>query len=274
MSLNTILDSDSSIDIDNKNSIQKVSLKEICNIYNMYPKMESFLNKYESDDIKQKLNSLKITFDTEEKTDPEYDLLVLLKLYKDMRKMDKERRRYIRKAQTYEQHKSLYNNNQVLANDINNLLNSENKDSKVMTQYIQRVFSEHKMINELIIYKLLYHTPLTKVKVSKNNYMETVGKICLTLNSVSSLLVSYLEDHTWTIHYKSTRNFIVPKNKVIITNTVSVKDMKNTFFKTYMAMITNYLTRCYDGSIKHIIEEDSKYDFAWVFITVRYENSN
>lgn len=265
-----LLDSDSSIEDVNTN--QKVSFDDLCNIYNMKTDMDKFINNTETSVIKHKLSVLKTN--TDDEGNREYELLVLLKLYKDMRKLDKERRRYIRKAKEYEQYKSLYNSNQVLANDINNLLNTENKDTKVMCNYIQRAFTEQKMVNELIIYKLLYHIPTEKVKVTKNNYMDIVGRICLSLNSFTPLLVSYLEDHTWTVNYKNTLNFIVPKKKVLLTNTVSLRNMKNTFFKTYMAMVTNYLAKCFDGSIKHNIEEDSKYDFAWVFISVRYGNKN
>lgn len=46
--------------------------------------------------------------------------------------------------------------------------------------------------------------------------------------------------------------------------------MKNTFFKTYITMVTGYLNRCYD-SVKNVIEEDSKYDIVWVFMVVKYK---
>jgi hypothetical protein len=238
----------------------------------MYVGMNAFIEENDSKCIKHKLDLLKNNVDL--KDNREQEQLILLKLYKDMRKMDKNRMRYIRKAKKYKQQKIVYNTNHDIASDINNLLNTKNKDIKTMSRYINNIYTDQKIIDELIIYKLLYHIPEKKIKVCEDNYIDIIGNICSILNSVTPLLVSYIEDHVWIINHKSTRNFIVPKKKVLLTNTIPLKVMKNTNFRKYMSMITGYLTKCYDGSIKYNIEEDSKYDFAWVFISIRYGNNN
>lgn len=270
MSSKTKSDSDSSADSNGSNLIQKVSLQKLCDIYNLYPRMNDFIDRYETKELKDKLSTYKIVLGTDEKRDDDGNLILLLKLYKDMRRMDKERSRYMRRAQEYKQNNILYNGDNELANNINNLLNAKKNDNKKMTTYMQQAFSESKMINELLIYKLLYHIPQSKVSITKNNYIDNMDKICSLLNSFTPLLGLYLESNTWTINTESTRNFIVPKKKILITNTISLQDRKNTFFNTYIAMVTSYLKKCYECSIKYNIKEDTKYDLAWVIVSIRY----
>ena len=209
-----------------------------------------------------------------------FENLIVLKMFKRLKWLEKHSYDIRTEINDYNKYKKMYaGNNSISAmvrefnlksiNDHNN--DHNNHDSEIM-RLMEQILTPHKMTQELLTYELLHYRPIAKVLFDRDDLSSVANQIKMTLNRFNLIIHPYLEDRcSWTVNYKDTLNFVVPKNKIVFSNTIDTQDQENNMIIAHMDMMINYIKRCYKiPSLKYVIVEDNKYYFSWILISMGY----
>jgi hypothetical protein len=117
----------------------------------------------------------------------------------------------------------------------------------------------------------MHYRPDDKALFNEDNLVSIANQIKMDSDRFNPIIQHYLEDRSWILNTEDTLNFSVPKNKVILSNTINTHDQENTTIITHMDMLINYIKRHYKvPALKYVIVEDNKYYFTWILILIGY----
>lgn len=255
-------------------------LEKFCNNEERYNKIKNIVEEYNSEELKKVIDNLLVSdVDlTNEKTRDKYESLLMLRVFKTLKKCEKESIKYNLEVENYNKYNKLYTNNDETINSVKNF--NENYDESNINEMINlltKCMTPFKMKYELLTYELLNHKSTDKVIVDSNNFNEHVENIKNTMNRFNTLILCYLESKIWKVHTKNTKNFAVPKSKlkdsIVLSNSTSEDNLTNTYLITHMDMLVSYLKRKYNGiSIKYSIKKDTKYKMCWILVYIIRDN--
>ena len=247
------------------NSKNNINIKNLC----CFNELTKFINKYDVNELKEKLQNLMINITKND----ESEKLLILKIYKRLSNIDIDSQNYKIELDNYNKYQKMYANDNETAKLIHNFNIDPIQEPEMRLNLIKQILTPHKLTQELLTYELLHYRPDNKMRIllDKNNLKEVSEKIKIEINRFNPIIISYIEDHSWTINYTDTLNFKVEQNTIIISNTIDTSDEENHILTTHMNMLVNYIKRIFKLlSIKYFIIEDSKYDFSWIFISINY----
>ncbi len=263
----------------NGSSINGVELKDLCDVENNYEEMKLFIEKFDVENLIQSsnnflLNSNNIGEPESEQKNKRYELLLILKLFKKIKLMENQWHQYWLESSQYNKN---IDNFKTCINQYGNIIHEFNiKPEKDKTEYeyillLKNALSQQKMKHELLIYELINYTPTSKIYFEAR-YLQTIAlDIKNELDRFNPIIQTYLEDDQWTINYKNTMNFAVPKNKIIYSNTISRHDASNDTVIQHMNLVTNFINNIFKiSSGKFVIIDDNKYNICWILISVGY----
>jgi hypothetical protein len=85
------------------------------------------------------------------------------------------------------------------------------------------------------------------------------------------LIQEYLEDTVWHINKESTLNFTVPKNKIVLSNTIGVENFNNNMITIHLDLLIKYIKRNFNvNTCKYMVAEDNKYKMCWLLFIIRF----
>jgi hypothetical protein len=285
-------------DNDSNDYLPNVSLEHVCNIEGNYHVMKRFVEEFNVKDLKKEVDDIFINFNIND-VNEKFKMLLMLRVFKKIKLMEKSSNDYYINYQNImnEYNKSDYNDfvidevdhcdnhgiNHSDNHDVNdpmihmvdlvhnfNIKDDVNKKKSEYVNLMQNILTEQKMNNVLLAYELLNYRPSgSRIVFDNNNTDITSELIRAELNRFNPIIQQYLEDREWTINYKNTLNFSVPKNKIVISNTISMNHTSNNVVTEHMNMLRKYIRRNFKTeSVKCAIVEDNKYDLSWTLISI------
>lgn len=260
-----------------------LSLKDICDIENNYTDMIKFIEKNAKnksalnnniDNIVytiSKCDHIKLRSTCHDKEIKNIKLLLMLKIFKKIKEI--ELTHLCTKNKSH-----IPNDNDIsisISNDIHkfNITSDNNYDDKSF-ELLKNIMTPTKIKYELLKYELINYSPNNKIIVESpvNAYPDSISNLMTNeINRFNIFIENIIEDDTWIINFKNTKNFSVPKNKFIISNTIEIDNITNCALSEHMELLSNYLKRMFDmASLKYAIVEDNKYYMAWILIIIGY----
>lgn len=262
-----------------------VDLEELCDIEGnkVFDGLKKFVNENNADNLRrdmQKLfvncpKSLNNTNEESVKAYNKFENLLLLKTFKRLKLMEKECIEYKLEYEEYDTYHNLYANNSDKAEAVHefNTTRIENRANETddSDQFMKTILTQYKKDYELLTYELLFYRPKFKISLTKDNMKDVSNKICTNISRFNPLVKLLLEDHSWTVNTKDTLNFSVPKNRIVLSNSINTEDEENSTLTTHLDMLMQYIRRIYKvTSARYTIQSDNKYYFSWILITVGY----
>jgi len=267
MSRTTVLESNVVIIDENENEdgISCLTLKNLCDIegVDMFDRIEQF--RKDND-----LNTMHKTLTIDDRSEN----LILLKTFKRLKRIEKACIAYKTDYERYDQSQNTYVDCTDRGEMIHNInINSNNNTNT--EDYIKTLFTPYKIQQELLTYELFNYKPKQKIPFTCNNCEDIAKIICDDISRFSPIMYSVLEDKSWTVHTEDTLNFSVPKDRIILSNTIRTIDSENSYLISHLDTLIDYISRVYKlASVRHIIVEDNKFYITWVLITLRYRNAS
>jgi hypothetical protein len=257
-----------------------VDLKDICDIEGdeVFDRVKKFVEKNNQHDLKHNIQKLFTSLPKSETINSiesyaEFENLLILKTFKRLKLIEKNCIDYKMDYELYDKYQNMY----VKSSDNGDLVHSINMsyhvdDTKNDKLIIQTLLTPYKMHQELLTYELLFYKPNHKIPFTVNNFEEIAKKICTDISRFNPIIQIFIEDHSWTVNTKDTLNFSVPKNRVVLSNTIKTSNESNSLLTSHLDILMNYISRVYKVvSAKYVIIEDNKFYFSWILITIGYK---
>lgn len=249
----------------------KLDIKILCDTEKNYDQMKSFVENSDPLVFKTEIDNVINESDTYLNTDSleKYKLLLMLRLFNKMKSIEKQRDDDNHKREEYYLHylspnKKMYENSDTDHINAVHQFNNKDKTNIPESEYydlLKKSMTICKMDRELLTYELLHYLP-------KEQYGESLNIPCMVkciLDHFNPLIQQYMEDNVWLINYKSTLNFAVSPDKVVISNTISNLNAHNSIMIMYLDLMKRYIKNMFKlSSFKYMIIEDTKYDVTWV----------
>ena len=265
--------------------IEGVNLKDMCDFESLdcFEHMKQFVAHYEPSDLTSDMQNVMqnlpdlvhITKDTDESKQimHRFENLLMLKMFKRLKWIEKYSYDNKIEMDKYYKYQKMYQNNNTSIKKIHefNLKSDKDKTKDELSLLVDEVLTPYKMSQELLTYDLLHYRPDVKALFNEDNLASIANQIKTDLDRFNPIIQHYLEDRSWILNIEDTLNFSVPKNKIILSNTINTQDQENTTIITHMDMLINYIKRHFKvPTLKYVIAEDNKYYFTWILISIGY----
>lgn len=243
-------------------------LEKMCVSENVLQKMKKYLNESDAIDIKKKIeNNIDI------KKKEEYKLILILKLFKHIVKIDNEKNKYREKCKINTSNNQMYIENDNMANMVRVINTEKNMDNININDFFRKTMTDTKIRYELLTYELMYYNVSKKNVIDGN--IESFNQLKMELDRFIPLFSDYFEDYVWTLNTVDTMNFKVPENKIIYSNTIDSDYVDNNNLLSNLKLLISHIRRLFTiQTIKYNIVEDTKYNFSWVLISIGYKKLN
>lgn len=270
-----------------------VSIKDMCELENthdckLFDQLLEYIESNDTNDIQKKLADIYTVNDqptvddqpiniSSNDSNAEYRNLITMRVFQRFKGLEHNCLEFREKSKQYNMYQKMYNTCKISAKEIHDYNVSEKQennnafDSNQKLELLMKAMTPYKMTQELLTYELLHFCNDPVVKFDEDNCEDISNKIRYDVDRFNPIVQAYLEDRSWTINKKDTLNFSVPKNRIVLSNTIDTTVAKNTIFLTHMDMLVHYIKRCYKiSSLKYLIVEDNKYDLTWVLIVIGF----
>lgn len=265
-----------------------VDLEQLCKLggLSVFDRLKHFVQENDPNDIKYNMDNLfsnlpKITNDISTTSDTKknierFEYHLIMKTFKRLKLIEKECIDYKVEYEDYDKYNNMYVTSSDKGNSVH-LFNTSNNidtvDDTEINKVIETIMTPHKKHMELLTYELIFYKPDFKVAFTKNNLKEVSNKIATNISRFNPIFQLLLEDHSWSVNITDTINFSVPKNRIVLSNTIKSTDEEDTNLILHMDKLINYIKRVYKvTSARYIIVPDNKFDFSWVLVTIGYTN--
>ena len=203
-----------------------------------------------------------------------FEFFVILRIFKRLTLLESCSNEYKIESDKYNKYNKMYTYDNNIAVNIHKFNNNLEK-CYTQSELILKALTPYRMNQELLSYELLHYRPdnFNKIIFFNDNMDSISHNIRDEINRFNPIIQSYIEDKCWTVNFNDTLNFGVPKNKIIISNTISTYDIDNHIINEHMDMLLSYLKHIFKvSSMKYAIVEDNKYDLSWILISIGYYN--
>lgn len=252
-----------------KISDDDVLMKNMCNDEKLFVGLKNFIDNHDDEQLEidmKKMFENMIEYSDDDDTIKRQEMLLMCRVFRKIKTIDKQAKNYRNLANKYRQCDKMYIKNDKIVDKVvkyNDM--KDDNDTDKMINLLSKCMTPIKMKHELLLYELLHYKTNEKIEINKNSIVKIINRFDL-------LISSYLENRSWTVNLKNTKNFIVPKNAVVFSNTVNRQDVCNSNVKNHMNMLVQYLKRCYNISrVKVSIKKDTKYKLGWILVYVYFE---
>ena len=257
-----------------------ISLRDICDIENNYQEMKNFIKEHDESLLQKDIEDLNIHnyqhFKNQQSGESvkKFKLLLMLRIFKQIKKNEL----------SCLHNKLNFDNNRIIetynsdTNKISVMVHDFNKNNKSYDEcfdLLKNIITAPKMKYDLLKYELINYSPKEKILV-ESSCLNNVSELIKTeINRFNHLIRYLIEDDTWIINNETTKNFIVPKNKFVISNTTEIDNINNDLLLDHMDLLCIYLKRMFNVPLlKYSIVEDNKYDIAWILILIGFYTDN
>lgn len=284
-------------DVYNYLNESRFGLKSMCDTEgdDVFNRIKTFVDQNDPNDLKRDMKKLSLTTNISNVTNTEenskavehslpsvdhrlplieptvaqikFENLLILKTFKRLHMLEKTCMNYKSEYEKYNKYQNMYLNDNAIADlvrDIN--LNQDSLQNKLIM--IQKIITPHKINQELLTFELLFYSPKELISFDDKTLEEMAEFIKNDINRFNLIIQHLLENRSWTINSKDTLNFSLPKNKIIISNTIITYNEENSSLLMHMDMLADYIRRVYKVSMKYTIVDDNKYHFSWIFIVI------
>lgn len=236
--------------------------------------LDNFLQSQDPLFLKSNIDMLRLEFDKSGLKNPEIKMSLILHVMERKEKYKKDVEQYKQEYEEYYRDHKMYVKNQKLASLIHEITSGNTNiigEPEKEPDLLKLVLTPYKIRQELLTYELLHYKQTKKIKFSNKNFIEISEKIKQDIDRFNLLIDPYVESKNWSVHYKDTLNFSVPKNRVAFVNTIEESETENMNLDTHVNMLIKYIARNYKiKSQKYIFPSDNKYVMAWVIILIGY----
>jgi hypothetical protein len=278
----------------NIRTLKSTSLQDLCEIEKNYDQMKRFIEKSDKLELKKMVDGIlesDMISGSAEATQEMVNLL-MLRLCGKIKSMERECQEYFIESELIHGSETIRGSELIRGSETINgseeyddmihnyveKIGTDGEDESKERKLVGLIFNRKQMRHEILKYELTnYPYSSTCKKNMRNRYVFTDNNMyCAELirdqiDKFNPLVGEYLEDTTWTINYKSTPCFQVPKNKILITNTTSLENKRNKKLTEHLDLLVEYLKRTFDQtSVRFKICEDNKFEIVWLLIAVGY----
>jgi hypothetical protein len=274
-----------------------VNIKDICDIDNhkSFDQLLEYVENNDVDVIQKKLDDINQIIASSDKSNTKNECknLMMMKMFQRFKKIEHNCLEFREKSNQYNTYQKMYNTSKISAKEIHEYnvnrklqlndnqsnddqsnddrSNNDQSDMKQKLELLTKALTPYKMTQELLTYELLHFCNDPVVIFDEDNCEDISDRIKCDIDRFNPIVRAYLENSSWTINKKDTLNFSVPKNRIVLSNTIDTSDARNTILSTHMDMLVHYIKRCYKvSSLKYLIVEDNKYDITWVLIVIGF----
>jgi hypothetical protein len=277
-----------------------VNLQDMCDLESkeFFPNMKVFVENCETNDLTDAVSHIFTNVPDKkhfESTDNDsknmvqrFENLLMLRMFKRLKLLEKQSIDYRMEIDECNKYQKMYSNDPCMAalvrivnlekenassrteNETENENENEKEQNDKYMNLLQKTITPYKITKELLTYELLHYEPEERIKFEENNLEQTAFKIRDDINRFNLIVKPYLEDN-WKVNIRDTLNFVVPKNKIILSNTIDPVDEYNDSLSMHIDMTMNYIKRCYKvATLKYAIVEDNKFNIIWLLISIGY----
>ena len=249
-----------------KESNNKDLIKSLCNDDKVFNDLEEYVLANDEKEIAKKINSL---FKNEIKINSndnnalnEILILSILNVFRKIKKINSSINDYINDMEKSKNNEPEYDTKQL------EKIKSFNdfKSSQVLTDHGMELAYCRYILETANIVK-----SKNRIRLDKNNYKDKLQEIVNEINKFNPLIDTIIEDNEWRINLEDTMNFCVPKNRVVISNSIETHNMDHPVLISHLEKLLRHIENIYDVSdIEYQITEDNKYKMSWVFIIIGY----
>jgi len=261
-------DIDEKTNEETKNGNNELIKSLCCDDEKLFNNLEEYVLSNDDKEIAKKINSLfKGDMKINDDEDNEILYLSVLNVFRKIKKLNLSTDEYMTDMKKSKTNEPEYDIKQL---DKIKTLN-DFKSSQVLTERGVELSYYRYILDTAYIVKRT-----DRIRIDRNNYKEKIHGIVEEINKFNPLIETIIEDNEWRINLKDTMNFCVPKNRVVISNSIQTHDTDHPLLTSHLEKILRHIENIYDVSeIEYQITEDNKYSMSWIFIIIRpHSNSS